>query len=70
MGSFLQRLQETGGLLRVRALAMLGFTGIGGAYMLIHEAMPPDTFNILWAGTVAYYFGTRGASGGGNGNSG
>ena len=51
-----------GGLLRVRGLLALGMTGIGGAYLLINEAMPPSAFVALWAAAQGYYFGTRGAS--------
>ena len=67
MGSFLQKLQATGGLLRVRAVLALGLTGIGGAFLLIHEAMPPGEFIVIWASATAFYFGNRAAEGA-NGN--
>jgi len=60
----LQKLLDTltgeGGLLRVRAGLALAMTGIGGAYLLINETMPPAEFNLLWSAATAYYFGTRG----------
>lgn len=71
MGNFfaqtLGRMLDTGGLLRVRAVLVQSLTGIGGAFLLINETMPPDVFNVMWAASLAYYFGTRGASGGSNG---
>lgn len=51
-----------GGLLRVRAWIALGMTGIGGAFLLINQVMPPAEFNLMWATSIAYYFGTRGGS--------
>jgi len=54
-------LTDEGGLLRVRSVLALGFTGIGGAQLLLHQTMPPDAFNVMWTGVVAYYYGTRGA---------
>lgn len=53
-----------GGLLRVRGLLALGFTAIGGVYLLTQNAMPPQEFNVLWSGAVFYYFGNRGTTSG------
>lgn len=60
LNQFLARLQDEGGLLRVRALLAGSLTGGGIAYLLMNQAMPPGEYNILWGGAVAYYFGTRG----------
>ena len=60
MTKLLDGLFGEGGLLRVRSLLAFGFTGIGGGYMLLHQTMPPEAFNALWAVAVTYYFATRG----------
>lgn len=64
MSKILDGLFAEGGLLKVRSLLAFGFTGIGGGYMLLHQAMPPDTFNTLWTSAVIYYFATRAAANG------
>jgi hypothetical protein len=62
---FLNTLTNEGGLLRVRAQLVLWLTGIGGGYLLAYQALPPPEYMLIWATAAAYYFGTRGASGGG-----
>ncbi len=57
------RLTRTGGLLRVRAVLALTLTGVGGAYMLLNQAMPPGEYNVLWAMSVTHYYATRGGEG-------
>ncbi len=54
--------RNEGAPLRVRGLLALGFTGIGGAFLLVNQEMPPDAYNIMWTGSVAFYFGNRGAA--------
>lgn len=54
----------TGGILRVRAILAIGLTAIGGAYLLLNQAMPPGEYNVLWGMGVSYYFATRGSNGG------
>ena len=62
MNALLEKLTADGGMLRVRALLALGMTGIGGGFMLANGEMPPGEFNVLWGGSIAYYFGARGSS--------
>lgn len=57
----LGKLLDTGGLLRVRSVLALGLTGIGGAFLLLNETMPPEAYNIIWVGAVTFYFSTRAA---------
>ena len=56
------RLFEVGGLLRVRAVLVIGLTLIGGMYLLLFEQMPPGEYNVLWSASVLHYFATRGAA--------
>ena len=65
IGRIVDSMIGIGGLLRVRAALALGMTGIGGAYVLINQAMPPEGFTVLWSVSVMHYFATRGANGGG-----
>jgi hypothetical protein len=62
MNTILRGLFGEGGLLRVRALLALMLSGVGGAYLLLNEALPPGEFLVLWTGAVAYYFGGRTAA--------
>jgi len=55
-------LTGVGGLLRVRAALALGLTGGGIGYLLANNVMPPEAYNVIWVGALAYYFGTRGSS--------
>ena len=59
MTKILDGLFGDGGLLRVRSLLAFGFTGIGGGYVLLHQAMPPGEFNTIWTAAVVYYFASR-----------
>jgi hypothetical protein len=52
-------LTGTGGLLRVRAALALGLTGIGGAYLLLNQELPPGEFLVLWTAATMFYFGAR-----------
>ena len=56
------KLFGTGGLLRVRAILVIGLTLIGGIYLLLFEQMPPGEYNVLWSASVLHYFATRGVS--------
>lgn len=55
----IERATGMGGWLRVRAALAFGMTFIGGFYLLVNQEMPPSEFNILWSGSMAYYFGSR-----------
>lgn len=59
MNAIWTTLTGTGGLLRVRSALALGLTGIGGAYLLLNQALPPGEYNVIWASAIAWYFGTR-----------
>lgn len=54
----------TGGLLRVRAILVMALTGVGGAYILLNQSMPPGEYNVLWSMGITHYFATRGSNGG------
>lgn len=56
------KLFQVGGLLRVRAVLAIGMTVIGGIYMLVNQAMPPDGYAVLWTAAVLHYFATRAPS--------
>lgn len=64
MTKLIDRLTEVGGLFRVRAILALGLTTIGGVYLLVNQAMPPNEYMLLWTAAVTHYFATRGASNG------
>lgn len=55
----IERATGVGGWLRVRSGLAIGMTVIGGVYLLDNQVMPPNEFNILWGGAMAYYFGSR-----------
>lgn len=55
----LSGLVGTGGLLRVRAVLVLGLTVIGGWHILMYQAMPPGEFNVMWSSGIIFYFATR-----------
>ena len=55
----IERATGVGGWLRVRSGLAIGMTVIGGIYLLDNQVMPPNEFNILWGGAMAYYFGSR-----------
>lgn len=58
----IDKLFQDGGLLRVRSVLALSMTVGGIVYLLINQESPPENFNLLWASSIAYYFGTRGSS--------
>ena len=61
LGAIWTTLNQEGGLLRVRAVLAISFTVGGIIYILNNMAMPPGEYNIMWTGSVTYYFATRGA---------
>ena len=51
-------LMGTGGVLRVRGLLALGITG-AVLFMYVEGTEVPEPVVAIWAGVVAFYFGTR-----------